>query len=80
VGKHRVCPLICKHGFKVDGDDCVKIVCDSGMEVGDDNTCERVVTKKPIAARERGRDPVNSRRAGSSGSKCFSFNGRSYCQ
>jgi uncharacterized caspase-like protein len=76
----RVCPLICKHGFKVDGDNCAKIVCDSGMEIGDDNTCERVVTKKPAAARERGSDPGKSRRAGSSGSKCFSFNGRSYCQ
>jgi hypothetical protein len=23
----RVCPLVCEHGFKVDGDRCVKIVC-----------------------------------------------------
>jgi uncharacterized caspase-like protein len=69
----RVCPPICKHGFKIDGDNCVKIVCDSGMEIGDDNTCERVATKKPVAARDW-------RRAGSSGSKCFSFNGRSYCE
>ena len=76
----RVCPLICKHGFKVDEDNCVKIVCDLGMEIGDDNTCERVVTKKPTVTHERRRDPVKPSRAVSSGSKCFSFNGRSYCE
>lgn len=76
----RVCPLICKQGFRVDGENCVKIVCDADMEIGAGNTCERIVTKKPFAARERRRDPVISRRAGSSGSKCFSFNGKSYCE
>jgi hypothetical protein len=49
----RVCPLICKHGFKVDGDDCVKIVCDSGMEIGDDNTCERVCVCKCLELANR---------------------------
>ncbi|PMY00969.1 caspase (peptidase), partial [Pseudomonas sp. MPR-R2A5] len=23
----RVCPLVCEHGFKADGDACVKITC-----------------------------------------------------
>ena len=26
----RVCPLVCEHGFKADGDHCSKIVCAEG--------------------------------------------------
>jgi hypothetical protein len=49
----RVCPLICDHGFKADGDRCTKITCRAGYQVGDDNTCEKVeVKKKPLAKRE----------------------------
>jgi hypothetical protein len=48
----RVCPLICDHGFKVDGDRCVKIACRAGYEVGDDNTCEKIEVKKPVAKRQ----------------------------
>jgi len=48
----RVCPLICEHGFKADGDRCSKITCRAGYEVGDDNTCEKIEVKKPTARRE----------------------------
>ena len=48
----RVCPLICDHGFKADGDRCTKIACRAGYEVGDDNTCEKIEMKKPTAKRE----------------------------
>jgi hypothetical protein len=48
----RICPLICEHGFKADGDLCTKITCRAGYEVGDDNTCEKVEGKKPTAKRE----------------------------
>jgi uncharacterized caspase-like protein len=48
----RVCPLICDHGFKADGDRCTKITCRAGHEVGDDNTCEKIEAKKPTAKRE----------------------------
>jgi hypothetical protein len=48
----RICPLVCDHGFKADGDKCVKITCRAGYEVGDDNTCEKVEIRKPIAKRE----------------------------
>jgi hypothetical protein len=48
----RVCPLICDHGFKADGDRCTKITCRAGYEVGDDNTCEKVEVKKPTAKRD----------------------------
>ena len=37
----RVCPLICEHGFRVDGDHCQKIVCAEGSFLNDDNECEK---------------------------------------
>ncbi len=42
----RVCPLLCEHGFRADGEACVKITCKAGYEVGDDNTCEKVEPKQ----------------------------------
>lgn len=42
----RVCPLICNHGYKSDGDSCTKITCKAGFQVGEDNTCERVKGRK----------------------------------
>ncbi|MCP3470326.1 caspase family protein [Bradyrhizobium sp. CCGUVB1N3] len=48
----RVCPLVCDHGFKADGDACVKITCRAGYRVNDDNDCEKVQDKKPVATRE----------------------------
>jgi uncharacterized caspase-like protein len=49
---NRVCPLACDHGFRADGDRCAKITCRAGYEVGDDNTCEKIEVKKPVAKRE----------------------------
>lgn len=48
----RVCPLVCDHGFKADGDACVKIACRAGYRVNDDNECEKMQDKKPVAMRE----------------------------
>lgn len=48
----RVCPLVCDHGFKADGDTCVKIACRAGFRVNDDNECEKVQDKKPVSTRE----------------------------
>jgi uncharacterized caspase-like protein len=42
----RICPLICEHGYKVDGNTCAKITCKRGYQVGDDNTCERIEVRK----------------------------------
>jgi hypothetical protein len=56
----RICPLICEHGYKADGDRCTKITCRSGYAVGDDNTCERIEVKKPkppVAKREETTKP-----------------------
>ncbi|MBR0973491.1 caspase family protein [Bradyrhizobium japonicum] len=48
----RVCPLVCDHGFRADGDACAKIACRAGYRVNDDNECEKVQEKKPVATRE----------------------------
>jgi len=47
----RVCPLVCEHGFKADGDHCSKIVCNDGYFVNDDNECEKH-REKPVAKRD----------------------------
>jgi hypothetical protein len=43
----RICPLICEHGYKPNGDTCTKITCKASYQVGDDNTCERIEVEKP---------------------------------
>lgn len=49
----RVCPLLCEHGFKADGDRCSRIVCAEGSFLNDDNECEKRHAKKPVARRDR---------------------------
>ncbi len=48
----RVCPLVCEHGFKADGDHCSKIVCAAGSFLNDDNECEKRRAKTPTARRD----------------------------
>jgi uncharacterized caspase-like protein len=48
----RVCPLVCEHGFKADGDHCGKIVCADGSFLNDDNECEKRHGKTPVARRD----------------------------
>jgi uncharacterized caspase-like protein len=49
----RVCPLVCEHGFKADGDHCSKIVCAEGSFLNDDDECEKRRAKTPTARRDR---------------------------
>jgi uncharacterized caspase-like protein len=58
----RVCPLICEHGFKADGDHCSRIVCAEGLILNDDNECEKRRTRKPVAAREEDDRPARRER------------------
>jgi uncharacterized caspase-like protein len=58
----RVCPLVCNFGFKADGDQCAKIACRAGYRVGDDNECEKIQEKKPVATREDSRRRDSDRR------------------
>jgi hypothetical protein len=37
----RVCPIACDHGYRPEGEACVKIVCDPGSHLSSDNGCER---------------------------------------
>jgi uncharacterized caspase-like protein len=53
----RVCPLICEHGSRADGDRCVKITCAAGSFLNDDNECEKRRSREPPSARrDRDRD------------------------
>jgi uncharacterized caspase-like protein len=60
----RVCPLICRHGTKAEGDACVKITCGEGKVLNDDNECvARKERRTPSASRERDeRHPRRARR------------------
>ncbi len=53
----RVCPLICEHGFKADGDRCSRIVCAEDSFLNDDNECEKRRARTPTAKREPGDRP-----------------------
>ena len=54
----RVCPLICEHGFRPDGDNCSKIVCAEGSFLNEDNECEKRRAKRPTARREPDNKPA----------------------
>jgi uncharacterized caspase-like protein len=54
----RVCPLVCDHGSRADGDRCAKIVCKAGYEVGDLNTCEKIAPVRPVAKRTEPPSPA----------------------
>jgi uncharacterized caspase-like protein len=58
----RVCPLICEHGFKPDGDRCSSIVCAEGSFLNDDNECEKRPAKTPAAKRDDGDRPDRAAR------------------
>jgi hypothetical protein len=59
---NRVCPLACEHGSKPDGDACVKITCRAGHRLSDDNECEKIPDKKPVATRDDTRKRDGERR------------------
>jgi len=72
----RVCPLVCDHGFKAEGDVCTRIVCGDGYVLNSDNECEKQRAAKPakpatakpaIAKREDGDDRPARRRPQSGG-------------
>ncbi|MCP3448284.1 caspase family protein [Bradyrhizobium sp. CCGUVB14] len=59
----RVCPLVCDHGFKADGDKCTKIVCGDGYALNDDNECEKQRAGKPAKPATAKRDDGDDRPA-----------------
>jgi uncharacterized caspase-like protein len=77
----RVCPLICAKGQKEDGGRCVQISCGGGSFLNSSGACEKRPdpVSKPRTATQ---DPAPKQRSAPAGGggKCFSFNGRSYCE
>jgi uncharacterized caspase-like protein len=74
----RVCPLVCAKGQRVDGDRCVEISCGSGFFLNSSGSCEKRAEPKARTATRA--EPAAPRRSGGGGGKCFSFNGKSYCE
>ncbi|GKQ55334.1 caspase family protein [Bradyrhizobium sp. Ce-3] len=58
----RVCPLVCEHGYKADGDRCSRIVCAEGSLLNDDNECEKRRERKPVAKRDGDERPSRRER------------------
>ena len=79
----RVCPLICAKGQKEDSGRCVQISCGGGYFLNSSGACEKRPEPAP-RPRTVERDSEPRHRAapagGGGGGKCFSFNGRSYCE
>src|SRR5262245_42960403 len=85
----RVCPLVCEHGYKAEGDSCVKIVCAEGSFLNDDNQCEKRREKKPVASRDtdqqnrpaQNRPPQASAKSasGAGGTAARGGSGQIYC-
>lgn len=85
----RVCPLVCARGQKAEDDKCVQITCDAGFSLSSQGVCKKNPPPAPApktAARPQPRErpaaaaPAPAARSGGGGGKCFSFNGRQYCE
>jgi uncharacterized caspase-like protein len=84
----RVCPLVCAKGQKAEGDRCVQIGCSAGYVLNSGGACEKrpepaakqpktATREAPAAARSAAPAAPGSFRGGG---KCFSFNGKTYCE
>jgi uncharacterized caspase-like protein len=58
----RVCPLVCEHGYRADGDRCSRIVCAEGSFLNDDNECQKRRERKPVAKRDSDERPARRER------------------
>jgi hypothetical protein len=77
----RVCPLVCAKAQRVEGDRCIQIGCGSGFFLNSNGSCEKRPEPAPKARNATQHEPTPQRRSGSSGGqRCFSFNGKSYCE
>jgi uncharacterized caspase-like protein len=75
----RVCPLVCAKGQKAEDDKCVQITCDAGFSLSAQGVCRKNVAPAPAKTVSR-QQPAAAPAAKSGGGKCFSFNGRQYCE
>ena len=67
----RVCRLVCQAGERADGERCVRVGCPSG-QVLKDGACVAERASSPAAR------PAPAPKGG--GGKCFTFQGRQYCE
>ena len=76
----RVCPLVCSKGQKAEGDRCVQTGCKAGYFLNSSGACEKRAepAPKPKTATREGQ--AAPRAAPRGGGKCFSFNGKTYCE
>ena len=74
----RVCPLVCAKGQKAEGDRCVQIGCAAGYVLNSSGACEKRPEPAP-SPKTATREPA-APRATPRGGKCFSFNGKTYCE
>jgi uncharacterized caspase-like protein len=76
----RVCPLICAKGQRAEGDRCIQIGCGIGFLLNSSGSCEKRRETAPKARTAR-RDLAPQLRSGPTGKgKCFTFNGKTYCE
>ena len=79
----RVCPLVCAKGQRAESDRCIQIGCSSGFFLNSSGACEKRPEPAPKARAATQHEPsVQPRpaRPSGGGGKCFSFNGKSYCE
>jgi uncharacterized caspase-like protein len=74
----RVCPLVCAKGQRAEGDRCIQIGCSSGYFLNSSGSCEK--RPEPAPKARTATESAPRRAAPSGGGKCFSFNGKSYCE
>jgi uncharacterized caspase-like protein len=79
----RVCPLVCGKGQRAEGDRCLQITCESGFVLGPNGVCHK---RPEPAARSANREPApraapgGGGGGGGGGGKCFTFNGKRFCE
>jgi uncharacterized caspase-like protein len=79
----RVCPLVCGKGQRADNDRCIQITCESGFVLGSNGVCHK---RPEPAAKSATRQDSGSRATsapagdGGGGGKCFTFNGKRFCE
>ncbi len=72
----RVCPLSCAKGQHEDNGRCVQITCSPGLALGDDGACHKRPGPPARAATRSAPQPAKGIDAG----KCFTFNGKRFCE
>jgi hypothetical protein len=68
----RVCPLVCGRGYRVEGDRCVQITCEVGFLLDSNGDCQK--------RKQRPQTVGGPTVAPKAGGKCFTFNGKQFCE